>query len=48
MKSLLIKQGMADPKGSKAAVADEAGIQTKNANNMALEDLTKEDRKAVE
>jgi hypothetical protein len=39
---------MADPKGSKAATTDGAGIHNKNAINVALEDLTEEDKKAVE
>jgi hypothetical protein len=38
---------MADPKGSKAVTTDGAAIHGKNAINVALENLTKEDRKAV-
>jgi hypothetical protein len=41
-------EGMADPKGNKVAATDGAGIHTKNAINVALEDLIVEDRKMVE
>jgi UDP-3-O-acyl-N-acetylglucosamine deacetylase len=38
---------MEDPKGSKAAATDGAGIHNNNAINVALEDLTEEDGKVV-
>jgi hypothetical protein len=39
---------MADPKGNKpAAVVDGTGVHRKNAINIAMEDLAKEDRKEV-
>jgi hypothetical protein len=37
-----------DPKGSKATMVDGAGVQARNAINVAMEDLTEEDRKEVE
>jgi hypothetical protein len=40
---------MADPTGSKPAVGvDGAGIDPKNAINVVMEDLAKEDRKEVQ
>jgi hypothetical protein len=40
---------VADPKGNKPATAvDGAGVHPKNAINISMDDLTKEDRKEVE
>jgi hypothetical protein len=42
-------ESMADPTGSKPDVGvDGAGVDPKNAINVVMEDLAKEDRKEVE
>jgi hypothetical protein len=43
------RESMADPKGSKpSVVVDDTGVHPKNAINVTMEDLAKEDRKEVE
>jgi hypothetical protein len=42
-------RSVADPKGSRASAAvDGAGVHSKNAINVVMEDLAEEDRKEVE
>jgi hypothetical protein len=42
-------EGMTDPKGSNATVtADGAGVQARNANHVAMEDLAEEDKREFE
>jgi hypothetical protein len=42
------REVVVDPKGSKASIAtDVVGVHAKNAINIAMEDLSKEDRKGI-